>query len=180
MIIKKTINYIFFKLLPPLQYAKFIGVKVGNNCRIASKNWGSEPYLIEIGNHVHITKGVNFVTHDGAVWVFRDEIPNFDAFGKIFIKDNTYIGNNSIILPGITIGQNCIVGACSVVTKSIPDNSIVAGNPAKFITTTKSYKEKTLKHNAKTKTLKYQDKKKTLLKLDESIFITKSYLKIEK
>ena len=49
------------------------------------------------------------------------------------IKDNAFIGAHSIILKGVTIGENSIIGAGSVVTKSVPDNQIWAGNPARFI-----------------------------------------------
>lgn len=51
----------------------------------------------------------------------------------ILVKRNAWIGAGAIVLPGITIGRNAIVGAGSVVTKDVPDNVIVAGNPAKFI-----------------------------------------------
>lgn len=51
-----------------------------------------------------------------------------DKIEKIVIGDNVYVGNNAMILPGVTIGPNCIVGG-TVVTKNIPSNSVVAGNP---------------------------------------------------
>jgi len=49
------------------------------------------------------------------------------------VGENCFIGGRSLILPGVEIGNNCIVAAGAVVTKSVPDNSIVAGNPAKII-----------------------------------------------
>lgn len=55
------------------------------------------------------------------------------AYGKIEIGDNVFIGRNAIILDDIKIGDNCIIGAQAVVTKDIPENSIVAGNPAHII-----------------------------------------------
>ena len=58
------------------------------------------------------------------------------AYGAVIIEENVFIGANCTILKGITIGKNSVIGACSVVTKTIPPNEIWAGNPAKFI---KSY-----------------------------------------
>lgn len=167
-----------FCFLSPKNYAKTIGVKFGEKCRIVSKNFGSEPFLIEIGNHVHITRGVSFVTHDGGAWIFRNKIKDLDVFGKIKVGNNTYIGNNSIILPGVTIGDNCIIGANSVVTKSIPDNIIIAGNPAKFINYIDNYKDKMMPLNAKTKGLSYSRKYKKLLTMDETRFIKKNIISI--
>lgn len=172
----RIFNKIIKLLLPPLLYARYIGIKYGSNCRIASKNWSSEPYLIELGDHVHITYGVNFITHDGAVWAYRQEIPDFDVFGKIKIGDNTYIGSNATIMPGVTIGKNCIIGAGSLVTKSIPDNCVVAGVPARFITSIEQLKDKLIKYNAKTKFLSPKQKQKTLQNDSSIVFQQKDYL----
>lgn len=159
----KLIRLFLYFILPPKLFAKNIGVTLGHSCRIVSKRFGSEPYLIKMGNHVHITKGVEFVTHDGGVWVFRDEIPNCDVFGEIVIGNNVYIGNNSVILPGIKIGDNCVIGANSLVSKSIPSNSVVAGNPIRFIKTLKEYETKIMKYNINSKGLSYGNKKSFIL-----------------
>lgn len=53
--------------------------------------------------------------------------------GKVLIKEGSFIGVNSVILPGVTIGKNCFIGASSVVTKDVPDYSVAVGNPAKII-----------------------------------------------
>jgi acetyltransferase-like isoleucine patch superfamily enzyme len=143
-----------------VRYARLIGVRVGSNCKLIHPNFGTEPYLIEIGDHVELTNNVTFVTHDGGVWVFRDEYPEIDIFGPIVIKDNVFVGLGSIILPNVTIGNNCVIGAGSVVTTSIPDNSVAAGVPAKVLKNIDSYLESSL---AKTLNCKNNPAKKRFL-----------------
>lgn len=154
------------------RYARSIGVKIGSGCAIATKKFGSEPYLITIGNNVQITNDVKFFNHGGG-WVFRKDHPDFDTFGKILIGNNVYIGNNSLIMPGVEIGDNVIIGAGSVVTKSIPSDSIYGGNPAKKIGIPGEYLEKNLKFNLGTKKLSYDEKKKFLLSRNDDSFIKK-------
>lgn len=108
------------------------GVKLGENCEIyKSVDFGSEPYLIELGNHVRINEGVRLFTHDGGMWVLREfaseKFCKADKFGKIRIGNNVHIGTNSIIMPGVTIGNNCIIGCGAVVTHDVPDGSVVGG-----------------------------------------------------
>jgi len=83
------------------------------------------------------------VTHDGASRLFRDRLPGSsrygNRFGKIIIKDNCFIGVSSVILPGVTIGPDSIVGAGSVVNKDIPPNMVYAGVPAQMICTLEEY-----------------------------------------
>lgn len=174
---KKYIYKILQIVLNSRQYAKFIGVKIGEDCIISTKQFGSEPFLITLGNRVHVTKGVQFVNHDGGVHVFRKHVSNFDVFGKIVINDGTYIGNNVLILPGVKIGKNCIVGANSVVTKSIPDNCVVAGNPCRYISSTSEYFEKMIIKNAETKGLVDNDRKEKILNLPDVKFINKVEIK---
>lgn len=123
-------------------YLRKKGYLVGKNNRIYIRELGTEPYLVKIGNHCTITSGVRFLTHDGGAWIFREEMPDLNIFGKIEIKDNCFIGVNSILLPNVTIGPDSIVGAGSVVTKNVPPNTVVAGVPAKIICSTKEYKAK--------------------------------------
>jgi acetyltransferase-like isoleucine patch superfamily enzyme len=128
-----------------VSYARSLGVKLGNDCRILDHPrfvFGSEPYLVSLGNHVTVTSGVRFVTHDGGVWVFRGEHPDIDAFGPVKVGNNVFLGFNCIVMPNVTIGDNCVVGAGSVVTKSILPNTVVAGSPARPICSTVDYWKK--------------------------------------
>jgi acetyltransferase-like isoleucine patch superfamily enzyme len=56
-----------------------------------------------------------------------------DRKGKVVIKENARIGSHSIVMPGVTIGKNAVVGAASFVTKDVPDDAVVAGVPARII-----------------------------------------------
>ena len=144
----------------------------GNNCSIRTREFGSEPYLISIGNRTEIAARVRFYNH-GAAWMFRDIDENADFFGKITIGDNVYIGENVLIMPGVTINDNVIVAAGSVVTKSIASNTIVGGNPAKEIGNTSKFIEKNIKYNLKTKKMSPIEKRKHLMSLSEEMFIKK-------
>ena len=156
------------------KYYRKRGAKIGENCSIRTKYFGSEPYLIEIGNHVQITNDVRLFTHGGG-WVFRNQYPDFDTFGKILIKDNVYIGNCALIMPGITIEENVIVGAGAVVTKSIPANCIVAGNPAKIIGRTDELLDKLIPYNVNIKNLDYNTKQEYLSKVNSNLFLKKPF-----
>lgn len=126
----------------PIAFARSIGVKVGENCRFLETRlgtFGSEPYLISLGNHVTITSRVQFVTHDGGVWVFREEHPDIDVFGPIVVGNNVFIGIGALIMPNVTIGDNVVIAAGAVVTRDIPANTVVAGVPARIIKTLDDY-----------------------------------------
>lgn len=118
-----------------------MGVRIGERCRIYTSNFGSEPWLIRIGNHVCISNDVTFVNHD-LTYPFQDRYASLTAFGRIIIEDNCQIGVGATILPGVTIGPNSIVGACSVVTKDVPPNTVAAGNPARAICAIEEYEQK--------------------------------------
>jgi len=127
------------------EYFRSQGARIGQHNRLEVRSLGPEPYLVSIGDHCTIAGNVGFVTHDGGVWVFTEEIPDLQKFGRITIHDNCFIGMNSIIMGNVTIGPNAIVGAGSIVTRDVPENSIVAGNPAKPISTLDAYREKVVK-----------------------------------
>jgi acetyltransferase-like isoleucine patch superfamily enzyme len=175
MIISKIKTLIMKVILSPEQRAKRAGVKMGKNNLIGDDFWSSEPYLITIGNNNQITRGVKFFTHGGGGAV-RNVLPLFDCFGKIFIGDNVYIGNCALIMPGVSVGNNVLIAAGSVVTKSIPSNVVVGGNPARYICTIDDYIRKNERYNLNSKNLSPKDKKRLLLSIDEERFIKKSMI----
>lgn len=131
-------------------YARKLGAQVGNECRILCnprKCFDSEPWLIKIGNHVEITGGVKLLTHDGSTWIIRKDYPDNVLWGTIEIGDNTFIGYGSVVMPNVKIGSNCIVGAGAIVTKNVPDNSVVAGVPARIINDYSSIREKMIRNS---------------------------------
>ena len=148
-----------------LQRLRKNGLRYGENFDVASNvNFGSEPYLISIGNNVRISMNTQLITHDGGIWTLRKMglLEDADCFGKIEIGDNVNIGMNVIILPGVKIGDNCVIGAGAVVTKSVPNNTIVAGIPAKQIETIEEYYEKKKNVCDYTKHMHPKEKKKYL------------------
>lgn len=167
------VSDIFWRsFLSQKDYARHIGVKIGKDTLISTRNWSTEPYLITIGDHVQVTQDAYFHTHGGGN-LFRRNIPDYDSFGKIVIKDWAYIGSGAHIMPGVTIGEAAIVAAGAVVTKSVPDGMVVGGNPAKVIGTTEEYLERNMKYNVGTKSMSTEAKKAYLLRLDNDRFIMK-------
>ena len=158
-----------------IAYARYLGVHIGNDCLIGIREWGTEPYLITIGNHVQVTSGVAFYTHGGS-HIIRKRIPDYDSFGKIVVKDWAYIGSGSKLMMGITIGEEAIVASGAVVTKSVPPRTVVGGNPAKIICSTDEFIEKNLKYNLHTKNMSISQKKHFLENLDDNLFVKKATL----
>lgn len=135
---------------------KHIFGAIGNNCTIMERKIPLYANLIRIGNNVHIASKVNFVTHDiihslinnlelGACSSSNEKIN--EKVGCIDIGNNVFIGTQSTILMNVKIGSNCIIGACTLVNKDIPDNSIAVGVPAKIIGKFSDFVEKRKKQS---------------------------------
>ena len=93
---------------------------------------------LEIGNNVTISSGVHVLTHDSSNYRFKNlekDILNGNHIERAPVKigNNVQIGTNSVILPGVTIGDNVIVGALTLVNKDIPSNSKAVGSPVKIL-----------------------------------------------
>lgn len=134
-------------------YIRKSGARIGENVTIFDPNIYidiTRPWLLEIGNDVKISRGVTILTH-GFDWsVLNGRYGDIcGSAGKVKIGNNVFIGMHSTILKGVTIGDNVIIGANSLVNKDIPENSVVAGNPAKVICNLDEYHEKRLKLQVK-------------------------------
>lgn len=130
-----------------IKYLREQGIKIGEGVIIRSPQTTridlTRPSLVTIGNYVDMNMNFQILTHDWCSSVFRNYFHDFiNSSGKVTIGNNIYFGTNVTILKGVSIGDNCIIGACSLVTKNIPNNSVAAGIPCKVICTLEEYYEK--------------------------------------
>ena len=105
-----------------------------------------------------------FLTHDGGTLLYRKIVPDLEITKPITIGNDVYIGNNVILLPGVSIGNNVVIGAGAVVTKNIPSNSVAVGVPAKVIKSADEYLENLKKESLHLGHLQGREKDKALMK----------------
>lgn len=98
----------------------------------------SHCFLISIGDRVVFAPNVRLIAHDAST---RYAIGH-TRLGRISIGSRCFIGDSVIVLPGVTIGDDCVIGAGSVVTRDIPANSVAAGNPARVRCSMDEYRQK--------------------------------------
>lgn len=115
-------------------FYRYLGVKIGKNVFISHKAKidTTYPNTITISDNCYITYGAIILSHDHTVYrhiPFKDD----DGRGRVLLENNVFIGAGAIILRNVTIGENTIIAAGAVVTKSMPPNSIVVGNPGKVV-----------------------------------------------
>lgn len=124
---------------------------MGDNCLVMDRKVPLYAKLISLGNNVQIASNVHFNTHDithrmlnNMDWVLdrRDGKIYPEKIGCIEIGDNVFIGAGTSINYNVRIGSNVIIGACSLITKDIPDNCVVAGVPARVISSFEEYLDK--------------------------------------
>jgi acetyltransferase-like isoleucine patch superfamily enzyme len=107
-------------------------IEIGDNTRINGASIHATN-KITIGKNCLIAANVTIIDSDGHGRAVSERSLSNPESSSVIIEDNVWIGINSIILKGVKIGENSIIGAGSVVTKSIPPNSVVAGNPARIV-----------------------------------------------
>lgn len=130
-----------------ISYLRSKGIRIGEQVTIFEpRNTfidDTRPCLLGIGNNVKISRGVTILTHDYSWSVINGKNGDIlGAAGKVIIGNNVFIGMQATILMGVEIGNNVIIGANSLVTKDIPDDCVVAGNPARIICSLSDYIEK--------------------------------------
>jgi acetyltransferase-like isoleucine patch superfamily enzyme len=126
----------------PVRYFRSRGVEIGEGVEIFGANlftFGSEPYLVSIGNQVTISHNVDFITHDGGLRIARDEYPNAYLYGRIQVADQCFLGAHCILLPGAKIGAGSVIGSGSIVTEEIPSGVVAIGVPAKPVKSVEEY-----------------------------------------
>ncbi len=124
-----------------LEELKARGMKVGGNFIFdagSTRFDSSHCWLIEIGNDVTFGPAVYLLAHDAST---KKEL-GYTKIGRVVISDKAFIGANTIVMPGVTVGKGSIVGTGSIVTHDVPEGCVYTGNPAKFVCTTKEYYDK--------------------------------------
>ena len=130
-----------------VKYLRSLGCKIGERSiiyvPIKTHIDETRPWLISIGDDVHITEGVTILTH-GFDWSVLKGIYGeiLGSSGCVSIGNNVFVGMNTTILKGVSIGNNVIIGAGSLVNKDIPDNVVAAGNPCRVIMNLDEYYHK--------------------------------------
>lgn len=124
-----------------------VGITIGKGNFFQSPNTAcvdvTRPLLVEIGNNCVFLENFTLLTHDNVTKVFRNVYHEFlPSSGAVKIGDNVFFARNCTVLKGVNIGDNCIIGYGSVVTKSIPANSVVVGCPARVISSLDRYFQK--------------------------------------
>ena len=130
----------------PVRYARKLGVNIADDVFFSGiPDFGSEPWLVEIRSQVWLTQNVRFMCHDGSVHTIKWTDKKYNQtckVGRIVVDEGSFIGANTMIMPNVYIGKGAVIGACSMVTKDIPDGEVWGGVPARRICTVREMAER--------------------------------------
>lgn len=134
------ISRIFWKIVyfrNPVKYARKIGVTIGEGSNFVDfPSFSSEPWLISIGDRTRISSDVSFITHDGGRWVLDHIFPSdapFYKIGPIRIGNNCFVGMRTIILPNVSISDNCVIGGECCYEKYSSRSSVGGGSSTFYL-----------------------------------------------
>lgn len=137
---------LFNKIIKSKKSSAIQGPNIGKDTVFSEMPFfGSEPYLISIGDNCYFSLKVSFLTHDGGVNVIRnmyDDLRDIDLIKPIVIGNNVFVGYGTTIMYGVKTGDNIIIGANTLVNKDLESNSVYAGVPAKRICSIDEFKNK--------------------------------------
>lgn len=127
-----------------VRYLRKKGISIGDNCFFQYPKSITiditRPILVSIGSNCRFLKNFTLLTHDSVNKVLGNIYHEFlPSSGIVEIGNNVYFSRNCTVLKGVQIGDNCIIGFGSIVTKNIPANSVAVGSPAKVICTIEEY-----------------------------------------
>ena len=136
-----------------------LGMAIGKDVWLPSSTWIDSEYcfLISIGDHCGFGEECHILAHDAQM----DEFLDAARVGRVIVHDSCHIGARTVILPGVEIGPRTIVGANSVVSKSLPPETVCAGSPAKVICSLEEYLHKHRQHLTEDPTFPYLDRQLT-------------------
>lgn len=127
--------------------------EMGENIHFQPRKLPADPKFIKLHNNISVASDVSFVTHD----IIHKMLNNLETvpppedykphLGCIEIMDNVFIGSGVSIMPNVRIGPNAIVAAGALVTKDVPEGTVVAGIPAKVIGTFEDLRQKRLEES---------------------------------
>ncbi len=116
------------------------GLRIGDNCSLQPQCIidPSHCWLVEIGDNVTIAPRAYILAHDAST---KHQF-GYTRIGLVTIGDNVFIGAGAIIMPGISVGKNSVIGAYSVVSNDIPSGVVAVGNPARPVCSIEEYAQK--------------------------------------
>ena len=132
-----------------------MGMHIGEDVWLPASTWidTSHCHLIRIESHTGFGEQCMILAHDAQM----DEFLDAARIGRVWIRESCHIGSRTVVLPGVEVGPRTIVGSNSVITRSLPPDTVCAGNPAKVICSLDEYLERHRERLRKLPNFPYQE-----------------------